>query len=137
MYQSALNIHSQPHDRAIQSGARRILVVEDDVDLWLAISNLAFPFFPLLEFDFVANVDLARQRIEERIPYDAILADFLLADSDNGYQIRKLWQGESRRFALMSSMPLSMPDLEGSEFLAKPFSGRDLRKLLNRLLEES
>lgn len=114
--------------------ARRVLIVDDDCEQWLAISSFAFALDPMLELEFVGTADEARERLEGACRYDAVLADFLLADSDNGYQLRDAWRGEARRFAMMSSLPLEVPCEEPVEFLRKPFSGRECRRLLSRLL---
>ncbi len=134
MIESRLKTGSARQERGRRPRVRKLLVVEDDSDLWLAMTTFAFQFDPWLELDFVPNANLARERLHSSIEYDAILTDFLLADSDNGYALYREWRGDPKRFAMMSSMPLSLPELAENEFLAKPFTGRELRRALNSLL---
>lgn len=113
----------------------RILIVEDDVDMWKLIERAVHAANPDVEIHWASDAEGARQALH-RYAFDAVLADFMLEDSSSGWTILS----ESRRLqpdarvAMASSMPLRPPGAEGCPFLQKPFDIARCAEFVNRLL---
>ena len=103
---------------------KRVLIVEDDPDLCLLIERLASQLSIEVELCFARSVDEAVLHLDQSQDFDLILADFLLADSKNGYQLQQLCadRAPNSNFAMMSSMPIQLPDAREADFLQKPFT---------------
>lgn len=117
-----------------ESRSPRILVIEDDGSLMPILSRAVAGLDPEVVLDWVTNATDARSALHDG-KYDAILADFLLADSESGFALRtdsEILQPEAR-FAMMSALPISLPE-RSFRLLNKPFSIRECRDFLKDLL---
>ena len=116
--------------------SHRILVVEDDPDLCHLIERLAAQAHLPIEIVFASSVHEAVHWIDEPGEFDLVLADFMLADSRSGYELRDFCRSRipSTTFAMMSSMPLDAPGLERDRFLRKPFSPSECTAFLSAQL---
>ena len=86
------------------------LYSEDDVQLMPLLGRALHWVDPDVVLDWATDVGQARSAIVEN-EYRAILADFMLADSDSGLSIYadcRALQPEAR-FAMMSALPISLP----------------------------
>ena len=112
--------------------AKSVLVVEDDPDLCVLIRRIVEESFESLNVQFASSVHEAANWIRHNDPVDLVLADYLLADSDSGYELRDLCQKwmPKTTFAMMSSMPLELPNVAAGSFLKKPFSLGECREFL-------
>jgi DNA-binding NtrC family response regulator len=115
---------------------RRLLVVEDDLDLWKMVERIARAVDPEVIIDFARNADEAIDRMLERHRYDLILADFMLADSRSGFWLQQRCERLQpwSNFALMSALPLRTPGPISCPFLHKPFTIPECRDFLAQLL---
>ena len=117
--------------------APRLLVVEDDVQLMPLLGRALHWVDPDVVLDWATDVGQARSAIVEN-EYRAILADFMLADSDSGLSIYadcRALQPEAR-FAMMSALPISLP-VVAVGLLYKPFDLGRVCDFLRRLLDPS
>ncbi len=113
---------------------RRLLVVEDDADLWPILERIGGIVDRGLRIDFAPDADRALYRLMSEERYKAVLADVLLPGDHGGYWLRSMcdryqpWAG----FAMMSSSP----KLEGFDalFLPKPFSIRQAIEFMQDLV---
>ena len=115
----------------------KVLVVEDDPDLSVLIARVMREIDPLIKVRMASSVDEATLCLDEEGSFDLILADYMLADSRNGYELRELCLEKSptSNFAMMSSMPLDFPDVPEGSFLQKPFSPTEAMQFIERRLE--
>ena len=114
----------------------RLLVVEDDPDMWRLVERAAREANPEVLIHWTTNAEGARNALE-RFEFDAVLADFMLENSESGWWLL----GECRRLqpkasiALSSSLPLRAPGAAGCPFLQKPFGIEECRAFVTRLLD--
>lgn len=115
---------------------RRVLVVEDDPDLWEIMRRTLLAIDPDVLIDFVDNAADGIDRLSEGGPYELVMSDFLLADSKNGYWLRSHCERlqPAAQFAMMSSMPIGAMGENECPFLRKPFTLSDCRTFLEKLL---
>lgn len=113
----------------------RLLVVEDDRELWPVLARVAWLANSDLQVDFTADTEAAVAKLEGDIRYDAVLADYLLDDHTG------LWVKQSvasrqpwARVGIMSSFPVENAVGGECAFLPKPFSIRDCRSFLSELI---
>lgn len=129
-----------PHTsrRRRRSRRPRLLVVEDDSDLWTALERVARLVDPAMQVDCASDTAHAVERMSQA-RYDLILVDFLLADSPTGYSLRSVCRRlqPGATFALMSALPLRTQETDGCPFLLKPFSVSGCRDFIGGLLESS
>ena len=118
---------------------RRILVVEDDIDLRIPIERMTRWIDPELEFDWTSDVSSACWLLEHET-YELVLADYNLGDGPNGVSLyRHCARAHPRtRFALMSAY-LMRDDVRSAiggpfPFLPKPFSMAGFRAFLREVL---
>jgi len=113
----------------------RILIVEDDVEMWKLIERAVHAANPDVEIHWAADAESARLALRS-YAFDAVLADFMLEDSSNGWTIlsesRRLQPGA--RVAMASALPLRPPGSEGCPFLQKPFDVARCADFVTRLL---
>jgi signal transduction histidine kinase len=114
------------------SGVRRaaVLLVDDNPDLRLSLTQLLSPTF---EIESVDSVAAARQALSRTVPA-AIVADVMLADG-SGYEILAAVRG-GRRFdrvpvLLLTALGETAERVRGlaagaDDYVAKPFSGDEL-----------
>jgi DNA-binding NtrC family response regulator len=113
----------------------RLLVVEDDLELWKLIERAVRAANPDVAIHWAADASSARLALES-YSFDAVLADFLLEDSSNGWTILS----ESRRLqpdarvGMASALPLRLPKAERCPFLQKPFDIASCADFVTRLL---
>ena len=119
----------------LQSGGRRILVVEDDRDQWRLVERAAHALDSALELDWVCDDATAVDRLS-RERYDLVLVDYMLKDSENGFSLRRTCEAlqPEATFAMMSSLPLRPPAGEDCPFLQKPFTPDQCRDFLTDTL---
>lgn len=121
-----LSALTSPSNKAGLNGPhRRILVVEDDVDLCMLIRQVIQEMEETVHVQFASTVHEATMWLDGPKRFDLVLADFLLADSRSGYELRAICQDRAPNtlFVMMSAMPLQLPELSDSDFLQKPFTG--------------
>ena len=100
----------------------RILIVEDDVDSWKLLEIAVHRARPEAAIQWASDAESARLALES-CQFDAVLADFTLADSINGWRVlsecRRLQP--TARVGMTSALPLRPPPSESCPFLQKPF----------------
>ena len=118
---------------------RRILVVEDDVDLRIPIERMTRWLEPELELDWASDVSSACWLLEHET-YELVLADYNLGEGPNGVSLyRHCARAHPRtRFALMSAY-LLRDDVRSAiggpfPFLSKPFSSAGFRAFMREAL---
>lgn len=116
----------------------RLLVVEDDLSMWELVERAALESNPEMQVHWAADAEAARLAMEH-YDFDAVIADFMLGDSSNGWSILALARElqPDARLAMASALPLRPPetgdlDLE-VPFLRKPFAFGDCRDFVARL----
>ena len=113
---------------------RRILIVEDDPDLWSLLGRYSKTLDPTLVLDFCDTPTDATRRLSEGIRYDAVVADFCLPAPGDGYEVRSSaeslqpWARFGMISALMGFKPKKIP------YLSKPFTSNQYRSFLSELL---
>lgn len=113
----------------------RLLVVEDDPDMWRLIERAAREANPEVLIHWTTDAEGARSALE-CFEFDAVLADFMLENSQSGWWLL----GECRRLqprariALSSSLPLRAPGAVGCPFLQKPFGIEQCRSFVTQLI---
>jgi len=109
---ASLAAHSRP----------RILIVEDDVDSWKLFEFAVHRARPEAEIQWASDAASARLALETCV-FDAVLADFTLENSSNGWRVlsecRRLQP--TARVGMTSALPLRLPPNESCPFLQKPF----------------
>lgn len=136
---STTDVYRQFHPRALRCPLpnepdRRLLVIEDDEDLWPLIGRVGCAIDSRIAIDYAATVNEAVDKLCEPIRYDAVLVDNCLPRPGVGAQLRvpietlQPWA----RTAMMSGR--TCPDVESWNFLPKPFSFSQCRSFLHRLL---
>ena len=116
----------------------RILVVEDDVEMWKLLERAIRAANPDVAIHWASDAEGARVALRG-YRFDAVLADFMLEDSISGWTVLS----ESRRLqpdarvAMASSLPLQIPEAERCPFLQKPFDIASCAAFVNRLLVET
>ena len=119
--------------------SRRILVVEDDIDLRIPIERVTRSIDPELELDWASDVSSACWLLEHDT-YELVLADYNLGGGPNGVSLyRHCTRAHPRtRFALMSAY-LMRDDVSSAiggpfPFLSKPFTMTGCRAFLREAL---
>jgi DNA-binding NtrC family response regulator len=118
---------------------RRLLIVEDDVDLQTILVRIVRSVDRDLRVDWAVN---ARQavRLLVRRSYQAILADCMLDGRRSGEALQEVCTSLQPRapFALMSALPApEAPAGARPPFLRKPFSTAGCRQFVANLLAAS
>jgi DNA-binding NtrC family response regulator len=113
----------------------RILVVEDDPAIIPLVTRALVQLDPDIVLDWAFNAEDARSALASG-GYEAVLADFVLADSDSGYSLLSECREyqPNARFAMMSSLPIAPPE-KTAGFLRKPFAVSQCRSFLADLLD--
>lgn len=126
-------------DKTLNAPDRRILVVEDDVDLCMLIRQVIQEMEENIHVQFASTVHEASMWLDGSQRFDLILADFLLADSRSGYELRAICQDRTpdTLFVMMSAMPLQLPELGENEFLQKPFTGAQCSDFIGKAFENA
>lgn len=124
----------------LRMGHRRILVVEDDIDLRIPIERVTRSID--LELDWASDVSTACWLLEHET-YELVLADYNLGEGPNGVSLyRHCARAHPRtRFALMSAY-LMRDDVRSAiggsfPFLPKPFTLAGLGAFLRKELAHS
>lgn len=127
---------------ACRPSARRMLVVEDDLELKPIIESVAHHVAANLRVHWAADVAQA-ERLLRAERFRVVLADYLLPGLRSGLSLRYECQRLQRnaRFAMISATPirdyLRIAGSDAMPFLAKPFSLGALREFLETLLRET
>lgn len=126
---------SASEQRLLRIHRPRLLVVEDDPDMWKLVERAAREANPEVIIHWATDADGARSALEQQ-EFDAVMADFMLENSQSGWWLL----GECRRLqpqariALSSSLPLRAPGATGCPFLQKPFGMAECRQFVTQLL---
>jgi CheY-like chemotaxis protein len=119
----------------LRVGRPRILIVEDDPEMWRLIERAVRAANPDVAIHWAQSAPAARSALE-CYRFDAVLADFMLEGSDDGWTVL----AESRRLqpaarvAMASSLPLRPPRGESCPFLQKPFDVARCAAFVSQLL---
>lgn len=114
----------------------RILVIEDDPGMLPLVSRGLALVDPDYAIDWVTTADEGRTALVSG-EYRAVLADFILADSESGFSLHadcRILQPDAR-FAMMSALPISLPE-NAYGLLRKPFDVAECRTFLEGLVAE-
>lgn len=112
----------------------RLLVVEDDPQMIPLLTRALRLLDPDIQLDWATSAKEGRGALASG-HYDAVLADFVLEDSDSGfslYEDSRTLQPDAR-FAMMSALPISPPE-QSCGLLRKPFDVLECRRFLEGLL---
>ncbi len=114
---------------------RRILVVEDDPDLWPLLRRFSQQLDPTLEVDVCGSPPEARIRLAAQVRYDAVVSDFCLPRPGDGYGLRSSIESLQpwARFGMISALMGFRPPRE-IPYLPKPFTPAQYRVFLRELL---
>jgi DNA-binding NtrC family response regulator len=117
---------------------KRILVIEDDLDMWPMIERAVRNLGNEVQLELVSDYTDAADSLRSDARYAVVLTDYLLADSVSGLHLRALCQEFQPKaaFAMMSAMPVRVPDLQSRLFLRKPYTISECERFLARLLGE-
>ena len=137
MISHALATHQQPPlscRTPLNPFRRRLLVVEDDLDMRPIFDRIRSAIASNLQLDWAVSVPDAVDWMN-RIDYDLVISDFLLEGHDSGLTL-KHWCEYSHPmtpFVMMSAFPVA-DSLAGanpsSAFLRKPFTVEQLRAFI-------
>jgi len=130
---------------------RRILVVEDDIELMTVVDHVVKLIDPKMGRDWVSNVEQAIVLLQEQVrkgnskPYDLILVDIFLEGEGTGFDLWKLCQEHFPEVPIVVTSAMPMEKFFraiGSEdisppFLPKPFKPSECKQLLEGILEYS
>ena len=116
--------------------SRRILLVEDDRDLWPIIERVTRQLDDEAILECLPDAWSAVERMSGSESYDVVLADFLLEGTRSGYWLQSFCEALQPRasFLMMSSMPICSPNLATECFLRKPFTFSECRDFLEGVL---
>lgn len=135
MHSEATALEKPTKHRLLRIRRPRLLVVEDDPDMWRLVERAAHEANPEVVIRWATDAEGARQALEQHT-FDAVLADFMLEGEQSGWwllgECRRLQP--SARIALASSLPLRAPGAAGCPFLQKPFALDECRTFVTRLL---
>jgi DNA-binding response OmpR family regulator len=126
---------TRPERSLLRLRRPRILIVEDDVEMWKLLDRGIHAANPDVAIHWAADAESARVALRS-YRFDAVLADFMLGDSSSGWTVLS----ESRRLqpdarvGMASSMPLRIPEAEECPFLQKPFDIASCAAFVSRLL---
>ena len=112
----------------------RILIVEDDVELWPALERYSTRAKPGLQLDFVPSVQEAELRLASYARYDVVVTDCYLPEREGGNRVLEstIALQPWARVGMMSGQSDAAPD--GTPFLPKPFTPVGYRCFLRELL---
>ena len=115
----------------------RLLVIEDDPSIIPLLTRALIQLDPDIVLDWACNADEGRSALAS-CDYDAVLADFMLADSESGLALYEDCQAlqPDACFAMMSALPIRLPERR-FRFLRKPFDVDDCRRFLADLFDET
>lgn len=119
---------------------RRLLIVEDDRELYTVLERSARRHCPNLAIDWASDVAGATRQLR-CVRYDAVLADYVLGPDERGTALLRPFrthQAEAR-FAIMSATPLAelldrVPD-PTLQLLPKPFTSAEFAAFVQSLVE--
>ncbi|MCR9095486.1 MAG: hypothetical protein NXI30_14795 [bacterium] len=113
----------------------RMLVIEDDPMVIPLIARALHQLDPDVVLDWARDAEEGRSALASA-DYYAVLADFMLADSESGYSLLGSCRflQPAARFAMMSALPISTPQ-HAFGFLRKPFGVKECEAFLADLLD--
>ena len=149
MFQS--NVELLERKQATQQRERKVLVVEDDVELITILDRVLKTIDPNLTTDWVTSAEQAAAMLEEHVrnrefqPYDLILADIFLEGSCTGLDVWKMCQQyfPDVPVVVTSALPVDKffaaigRDTISPPFLAKPFLAKECKQVLEGILNYS
>jgi DNA-binding NtrC family response regulator len=113
----------------------RILIAEDDVDIWHLIENAIQQAIPDARIQWASDSASARLALE-CCRFDAVLADYMLEDETDGWtlitEVRRLQP--DARVGMTSALPIRPPRNGACPFLRKPFEIASCADFVKRLL---
>mgnify|MGYP000119574979 CR=1 FL=1 len=126
----------------------RILIVEDEIDLQTALESLIKASFPQSEIEAVSNIDetiswMKSQQLNPNFGFDLILADVSLQGEYTGFDLWKICSEmyPNTHFVFMSGistqefMEKLKDDPKCPPFLSKPFTAKQVKELLKRVMD--
>ena len=128
---------------------KRILIVEDDLDLVDVLERVLRSIDRDVEIDVATSAETALFRLNERArsadeqrPYDLLIADIFLEGRTTGLDVWKICQNVYPEIHLIvtSSLPIDKflaatgRESAAPPFLAKPFTVMEVKKLFSRIL---
>lgn len=126
-------------EAAHEPGKRRLLVVEDDHELRTVLERSARRHCGAVEVDWAEDLRAA-SRLLQTSRYDAVLADYVLSESERGTEVARLCRswGQTGPIAIMSATPLPelMDRVRDPEMrlLPKPFTTKEFAAFVEGLL---
>lgn len=130
---------------------KKVLVIEDDVELITILDRVLKTIDPKINTDWVTSAEQAAAILEENIrthnfqPYDLILADIFLEGSSTGLDVWKMCQQyfPDVPVVVTSALPVDKffaaigRDTISPPFLAKPFLAKECKQVLEGILTYS
>lgn len=116
------------------SWRRRVLIVEDDAELWPVIERYSMRAQQGMQLEFAGSAEEAEQRLASGAHYDVVLADYRLPGERDGKKVLERADALQpwARVAMMSSQRGVTP--WGIPFLPKPFTAKSYQRFLRELL---
>ncbi len=135
-------MHEAPRRRFVEppvDRSRRLLVVEDDIDLETLIAHVVQRIDPRIELDWATSVSRAHELLGQ-YEYDLVVADYALTGSWTGLFLRHLCAHKYPwlPFVIMSGMPtqhyLAIAGDDPCPFLHKPFTVSECHDFLAAMM---
>ncbi len=113
----------------------RILIVEDDPDLWPLLTNFSRRVDPTMTVDFCESRGEAIEMLGQQVTYRAVVSDLCLPKPGDGLKlvakVRELQP--AARFGMISALMGFKPPKDVC-YLAKPFTPDQYRHFLRDLI---
>ena len=116
-------------------GRWKVLIVEDDPELWPILERFSEAADPGVEIEFAGNASEAEERLTSGTRYNAIVTDYCLPRPGAGKAIldRATSLQPWARVGMVSALMGFEPE-KGTPFLAKPFTRQTYLRFLRNLL---
>lgn len=118
-----------------RTGSRRMLIIEDDPDMWPILERFSAEADPTLEVEFAGSADEAEARLESEVRYHVVLSDYCLPRPGAGVEVleRAARLQPQARVGLISALMGYQP--KDTPYLSKPFTREHYRRFLRDLLD--
>jgi CheY-like chemotaxis protein len=122
--------------------SRKILVVEDDLELSTVIDRVLQSIDPMITVDWVTSAEQAVALIKDKKAYDLIVTDIFLDGTKSGVDLWKLCQERLPRIPVIvtSALPVDRffailgKDSISPAYLPKPFQLTECQQMLEGML---